>query len=244
MRELNRQDLAWAVRRLPCSVRDLLKKHGPKVFLAGGYLRAVIAGEKVSDIDLFIPSKDYGEACAKELAGDGKPHVTDNAFTVRTRPTPTQFIHRWVYDSPAACLTEFDFTIAQAAIWWNSDPAAQWMSLCADSFYEDLSARRLVYTSPKRIEDAGGSMLRVLKFYQKGYRIPLDCLGGVIARLAVAVKEEGWRRGEEQIAKVITGLLHEVDPNIDPDHIAHLPSTQEEATKEDGAELDSISEAK
>ena len=48
----------------------------------------------------------------------------------------------------------------------------EYVGLCNIRFYPDLAARRLVYTSPLRNEDAGGSILRVLKFYQRGYRIP------------------------------------------------------------------------
>ena len=223
--ELNRMDLAWAVRRLPAPIRDLLKAHGPKVFMAGGYLRAIVSGEKVSDLDLFAPSKDYAEACAKELAGDGKPHETDNAFTVRTKPYVTQFIHRWTFTDPKDAIASFDFTIAQAAIWWTEEG---WRSCCAPGFYADLAAKRLVYTAPARNEDAGGSMLRVLKFYQRGYRIPLDSLGAVIARLALGVERINKAASSEAwLAKIITGLLREVDPLIDPDHIAHLPSSDE-----------------
>ena len=229
---LDRMDLAWAVRRLPANVRDLLKKHGPKVFLAGGYLRATVANEKVSDIDLFCPSKDYGEACAKELAGDGKPHVTPNAFTVRTKPIPTQFITRWTYESPLACLAHFDFTVAQAAIWWAGEPTNRWESACSARFYADLAAKRLVYLAPQRNEDAGGSMLRVLKFYQKGYRIPLDSLGAVVARLCTGVRDDGWR-DEYHAARIITALLVEVDPSVDPDHIAHLPTSSDDTRDEE-----------
>lgn len=32
------------------------------------------------------------------------------------------------------------------------------------------------------------------------------------------------RGSDQHMAKVLTGLLREVDPAIDPDHIAHLPS--------------------
>jgi hypothetical protein len=82
-------------------------------------------------------------------------------------------------------------------------------------------------------------MLRVLKYYQKGYRIPLDCLAKIIARLAAGVdvsqmlrkpdvldeRHEGDRRlNEFQFGLMICGLLREVDPNIDPSHIAHLPA--------------------
>lgn len=224
MNELNVMDLTWAVRRLPESVRDILKTTGPMIFLAGGYVRAVVAGERVSDIDLFAPSRTDAEEAAKLLAGDeGKVHETDNAFTVFTRPVATQFIHRWTFGSPADAIASFDFTIAQAAIWWSGE---RWSSCCANRFYADLAAKRLVYTSPLRNEDAGGSMLRVLKFYQRGYRIPLDSLGAVISRLCQGVN--GLRQGDEPwLAKVLTGLLREVDPLVDPDHISHLPSSDD-----------------
>lgn len=231
MTELNIHDLTWAVRRLPSHVRELLKKHGTgfgNIFLAGGYLRAVIAGERISDLDLFAPSKDASELCAKKLGiiTGRKVHETPNAYTVFTRPIVTQFIHRWTFATPADALASFDFTIAQAAIWWNG----RWCSARSDRFYQDLAAHRLVYTSPARNEDAGGSMLRVLKFYQRGYRIPLDSLGAVVARLAMGV--QGLRfsaveQNEAWLSKVLTGLLREVDPLIDPDHIAQLPSTEE-----------------
>ena len=92
-------------------------------------------------------------------------------------------------------------------------------------------------------------MLRVLKYYQKGYRIPLDSLSDVIARLVVGVdldrcshryfdKAAGVHKTEvdqAQFSRVICGLLREVDPSIDPNHLAHLPSdTQpEEITEND-----------
>jgi len=67
--------------------------------------------------------------------------------------------------------------------------------------------------------------LRVLKYYQKGYRIPLNSLGSVIARLIKSIDTgKGDIHDEEWVGWVITGLLREVDPEIDPLHAAHLPS--------------------
>ena len=60
-------------------------------------------------------------------------------------------------------------------------------SLCSGTFYQDLAAKRLRYTRPARNEDAGGSLLRVLKYYQKGYRIPLESFAGVLTRLISAL---------------------------------------------------------
>ena len=143
---------------------------------------------------------------------------------------PVQFIHRWTYETPADLLPSFDFTVARAAIWYEEKG---WATLCDDRFYPDLAGKRLVYCSPARNEDAGGSILRVLKFYQKGYRIPLDSLAAVVTRLIGGVRDIGavFERGEAEVARILTGLLHEVDPDIDPTHVAHLPATPgEEAT--------------
>ena len=69
-------------------------------------------------------------------------------------------------------------------------------------------------------------MLRVLKYYQSGYRITVDSLSRVITRIAAGVNYDelivNYNTEElntKQYQKIIRGLLHEVDPNIDPDHI-------------------------
>lgn len=230
MRELSRHDLIQCVRRLPAAVRDLLKAR-PDLMVAGGYIRACVAGEHVSDIDLMCPSKDAGAASALALSqtcGNVKIHTTENALTVKLRPVPAQFITRWTFATPEAALASFDFTIACAAFWWDpkAGTAGAWCSMVHDDFYADLAGHRLVYLSPVREEEAGGSMLRILKFYQRGYRVPLDSLGAVMARLVRALD---FKRAEDfadeaRVGKVLTGLLREVDPNIDPDHISHLPT--------------------
>jgi hypothetical protein len=244
--ELREQDLMWAVKRLPRALRYLMLKEGPAIVVAGGYIRACIAGEKVNDVDCFVRSKEEAKKFAEQLSK--KPYETDNAFTCRSVGGVTvQFIHRWTYDTPWSIMSSFDFTIAMAGIWFQPATkeehldggitlpatAKTWMSTCHLDFYSDLAAKRLVYTSPDRNEDAGGSILRVLKFYQRGYRIPLDSLGAVVTRLMRGVdfdkiefmrQENHWLPNEQQLSKVLTGLLREVDPNIDPEHLSHLPS--------------------
>ena len=179
---LSRDDLKWCLRRLPKDVIELMEKEGDSVVLAGGYIRARITGEKPSDIDMFTKTGKAAELYARRLSSNKEPIETDNAFTVIGRKLSVQFIKKWTYDKPSDTISSFDFTIARAAIWFDA-VAKEWQSLCDDRYYIDLAARRLVYCSPKWIEEVGGSMLRVLKFYQRGYRIPLDSLGGVIARV-------------------------------------------------------------
>lgn len=228
MAQLDRQDLIWALRRVPKELKELMEEPEwqGKIFVGGGFLRSTVAGEPINDVDVFVGSKEVAELIALKLCKDKKDvYRTDNAFTVKGK-LPIQIIHRWLFDSCESVADSFDFTVCCAAFSYGS---SGWTSWCDDKFYTDLAAKRLVYRSPVRNEDAGGSMLRVLKYYQKGYRIPLNSLGAVIARLVKDIDTDKCPLDNEQaVAHLITSLLVEVDPAIDPGHLAHLPSTEDE----------------
>jgi len=186
-----------------------------------------VAREKVNDIDLFCDDKDYASEIATEMAGGEKERlmITGNAITIRRFKYAVQFITRWTFENPKDIISSFDYTICQAAFWWDHY-CQKWCSIVSDDFYPDLAAKRLIYTEPIRNEAPGGSMLRVLKYYQSGYRITVDSLSRVITRIAAGVNYDelivNYNTEElntKQYQKIIRGLLHEVDPNIDPDHI-------------------------
>jgi len=244
--KLDYQDLRWALVRLPKNLKTIMeqKEWHENIFVGGGYLRSIVSGEKINDVDVFVKSEKDAELLAHKLAVDKKDiYKTDNAYTVRGKMT-IQIIHRWLFEKPEDVSNSFDFTICCAVIFCNGTPnhfdqetgekekiQIEWSSYCDDRFYVDLASKRLIYRCPVRNEDAGGSMLRVLKYYQKGYRIPLDSLGAVIARLTKSLDcNKIDITNEDAVAKVITGLLREVDPNIDPLHLSHLPSSGEEET--------------
>lgn len=225
MPALLKEDLNWCVYRLRESARTALQANPNRLFVAGGFIRSCISGDKINDLDLFAPSRELAEQEARRMASsEGKRvHESGNAFTLKTMPYATQFIHRWTFENPVDCIQSFDFTIAKAAIWWNG---TEWESACDERFYPDLAAKRLTYCSPVRDEEAGGSMLRVLKFYQRGFKIDMNSLGAVITRIATAAMDmlpEGDDAGSIDLCPVITGLLKEVDPDIDPEHRSHLP---------------------
>ena len=243
------EDLKWCLKRTPKEVLTQLKMNPRRAFVAGGFIRACIANEKINDIDIFVPDRETGYRLAKLLAISRikdpnhlvqyhqKIHETDNAFTIRGFLIAPQIVHRWTFEKPEQCIESFDFTIACAAFWWDGN---NWQSVCDDRFYCDLAAKRLIYRAPVRNEDAGGSLLRVLKFYQRGYRIPMDSLGRVIARLNGAIDFNAIDRlapnqREHQCARVVTGLLKEVDPDIDPHHVAHLPAEDARETDNEGS---------
>jgi len=223
-------DMHLVLSRTPKYVRDLLERNSGRAFLAGGYIRALIAGETPSDIDIFGPDQATLESWAKDIVVDSESHArlhyTQNAYTVLfdNGRKPLQFIYRWTYSDPGDLLSEFDFTIACAAIWHDG---VRWVSQCDPSFYPDLAARRLVYRAPMRSEDAGGSLMRVRKFLSRGYRIAPESLGACVARLVMGARldsnnlplDEAW------LAKILTGLLREVDPLLIIDGIEPIDET-------------------
>lgn len=209
MSQLTQGDLQFAVSRIPRDVRDLMVKH--PLYVGGGFVRETIAGGSVKDVDLFGASVEMLETVAGYITvlREARLHRSPNALTVLKPPRiPLQFITRWTFSTPEELVSSFDFTVCQAVVWFQN---SRWHSAIHPSFYADLAARRLVYTAPVREEAAGGSMLRVRKFLQRGYNIQAQSLAGVIARLALASNKTGAAT-EGEIANAITGLLHEVDP--------------------------------
>lgn len=214
--ELAPNDLRYVVTRLPKDIRQLLTEHPGKLFMGGGFIRATVAGEEPSDIDLFGYDETLLDSVAKILA-DRRPgsriHRSKNAITLITpNRMPVQFITRWTFQTAQELVASFDFTVCQAAVWRTGDVGGAWRSSIGDGFYVDLAARRLVYTSPVREEEAGGSMLRVLKYVRRGYSIQVTSLGAVIARLAMKLRDSSLAQTEEGTGIVLAGLLREVDP--------------------------------
>lgn len=220
MASLSKQDLNFVLSRCPRDVVKILKDNAGKLFLAGGFIRSTIAGEKVSDIDLFGGNADDLLRMAKDLTLDrkGRYFQTKNAITVLAPPRlPVQFITRWLFNSTDKLIDSFDFTVCQAVIWAEVDVVHHFYSSISDSFYPDLAARRMVYTFPDREEEAGGSLLRVIKMVKRGYTIQAPALAGVVTRLIrnVDFDNKFIQKGkdyEKQVARVITGLLRQVDP--------------------------------
>lgn len=268
MNSLVYHDLQFALLRTPKQLLGIMKRPewAGKIFVGGGFLRSIVAGDEVNDIDVFVTSESAAHNLAAQLveasgqlSAPGTERltwVTDNAITVKCFKPYIQIIHRWTFDSAKAVSDSFDFTCCCAAFWWESNTASddiltcegdgQWRSVCDPRFYCDVAGKRLIYRNPIRNEDAGGSMLRVLKYYQKGYRIPLDSLADVITRLVQGVEfgvtssrsiTLGQGRvcfdtpeGTQEFSRIICGLLREVDPAIDPSHVAHLPAENTRGT--------------
>lgn len=181
--ELRPDDVSSCAFLLPPDLMRCLIKWPNRLVVAGGFVRDVVAHERPKDIDVFIAGEDLAREVSDWFKSEcGLDSVrTMHTITVKTKGCPTQLAWRWKLSTPAELVEGFDFTVCQAGVWWDGD---QMRSTAAPSFYKDLEQKKLVYATLGRDDDRGSALLRVLKFYQRGYRITLPSLSRVLAQLA------------------------------------------------------------
>lgn len=217
MSELLPEDVNYISQLIPWPVARLMQDSKQAIVLAGGFIRSVISGEPIADVDLWVPSAEVAKEMATKLRNPTysdaptKLIETQNAMTVTGLEWPVQFVSRWTFDTPQAVIGHFDFTIARACIWWDA-ASLQFRSLCDERFYQDIAGRRLVYREETPMDGCGGSMIRLLKFYRKGYRAPLTSLAMLIERCTSHAAE---RKTD------VLGILAEIDPSVNPREWSH-----------------------
>jgi hypothetical protein len=217
MRELERSDLERCFNQLPAEglwdLLTILRSKPGQLVVAGGFVRDSVLGETCRDVDVFAADADVAKRSALEFdqllheSGE-EPLVKASRYAVTVKwndaVAPVQFIHRRPFTDPSDVIKTFDFTVSQGSFWW----AGGWHSAVSDRFYEDVRAKRIRYTSPVREEEIGGSFLRVLKLYRRGYVASLDSLGKIVTRFARAWKVDGT---EDELWKVLAVELRAAD---------------------------------
>ena len=96
---MNRIAVVYAFKKSGVSLRRLRVYNKLPIRKRGHYrIRAAIAGEEISDIDLFTPNKESAKtganAMAAQMGRQGHPchiHETKYAYTVLAKPYPIQF---------------------------------------------------------------------------------------------------------------------------------------------------------
>lgn len=226
---MQKRDLDLVLSRVPKDVLALLMDNPGELFLAGGAIRSILTGEPVSDFDLFGGDARNMKVMAEILTHKrgAKLHTSQNALTVLgpANQKPVQFITKWQFKTPAELLTEFDFTIAKAVVYYA--PPAQlgsigtdgflilgenggWVGYVDPAYYSDLAARRLVYSGGGT---PGGSLLRAVKLLRRGYSIQVESLAKLLTyvedeRIAAIAPADAFH-GKEA---VYLRILREVDP--------------------------------
>jgi hypothetical protein len=225
---MRKEDIARVASRVPKPLREYMEKSTKPLYLGGGFVRDVISGERPSDVDFFTDTMDNATYHAIQIAQVLKGKIiakTENAETILSPGRiAVQVIKKWLFDHPEDVIKSFDFTFAQAVIWYDLR-RKKWKGMCSADFYADVASKALVYTYPDRDEAPGGSMMRVRKFLRRGYKISAENLGGVISRLVSKIDEEAmeaFRESEEENTetirtRIIISLLRSVDPLVNID---------------------------
>lgn len=203
---LHPDDLKKVRDALPGEVNEALFKNNGKLFLAGGFIRAIVAGEAPNDIDLFGKSPTWLDDIAEGFSSDTKiprwsRSVSNNAITMKRNGiiTPVQFTTRWTYSEPEEIINGFDYSVCRAVVWVDSDK--MWQGLVDEDFYHDLLSKRLRWKNPHSANDSAGSMLRALKFMKRGYSIDMPNFAAVTARFITTL--DGMDVDEDSIREEV-----------------------------------------
>lgn len=247
---LNYYDLVACLARLPKELAKAITEpeFAGKVFIAGGFVRAIVAGEPVNDIDVFVSDAKLADQLTvrllkKEL--DVAPtlgrlntiYTTDNAYTLRTFSPVIQIIRNRTYKDAFDIVHNFDFSVVAAAFYWHATKK-QWASLTHGSFYKDLAAKRLCYLNPSHHDNAAGSLLRVLKFYKLGYHIPVESLSGVLARLAKSQSfGVGLERTEYALKTELIDTFRAIDGKTALAEVRHIAAERLKSGNSGGEEI-------
>lgn len=154
--------------------------HGP--WLAGGALRRTVMGQALdSDLDFFFASPEQCEAfcgAVRPLAKTVRETKLNKTFTIEGDGAKlvVQAIHVAYYDSPAALIESFDFTLCQLA--WDGE-----FLWCGPLTLWDLGRKRLAVN---RITYGVSSVRRLLKYSRQGFTV----CNGAIAELLKQVAQK------------------------------------------------------
>jgi len=157
-------------------------KTGP--WIAGGAIRRALLGQGCggSDIDLFFANSEQLAKSASQIEGIGgkvarkTEHATDYALTIEEIEYRIQFIGIAFYESPAAILDSFDFTICQFVTDGNRLGVGEYALW-------DLARKRLVL---HKLTYAVASMRRFLKYTKQGFTA---CTGMMASFLEAVVRD-------------------------------------------------------
>lgn len=180
---LSKSELNQVLLELPTVALVLMKDY--RLYLGGGFIRAILNNEEPKDVDLFFSDSykfNFNDLShLMESCGYSRLN-TDNATTFKKPGNlDIQVITRWTYRNPCDMIDSFDYTIAQAGVYYNETYEC-FSSVVSLQYHEDVLNKKLRYTNVTREEEVAGSFLRMLKFLKKGYRIDDSSLASVVAR--------------------------------------------------------------
>lgn len=183
---------------------DLIKKAAyyflPKgAFIAGGALTSAFTSSPINDVDIYFKTKeDFVEAIHQAYDENlWCVAATDRAVTFARDACIVQLMHFDFFESAARVFDAFDYTVCMAA--YDIDAES---FIFQEDFMKHAAQRKLSFHSGTRYPY--NSLLRVLKYQQRGYTISkADLLR--IGLTCQRVPVDSW----ESLADAIGGLYGE-----------------------------------
>lgn len=167
--------------------------------IAGGALTSAFTGQPINDVDLYFKSKeDFIEAVAEAYESSlWCVAATDRAITFVSGDDVIQLMHFDFFEDAEAVFDAFDYTIVMAA--YDIDKAE---FVFHEDFFKHAAQRFLRFHSGTRYPY--GSLMRVLKYQDRGYKIGRSDM----LRIGLALQKvelNSW----EDLAKAIGGQYGE-----------------------------------
>lgn len=174
--------------------------------IAGGALTSAFTGQQINDVDIYFKTQqDFINAVADAYDS----HMwcvaaTDRAITFVKRDKVVQLMHFDFFENAEAVFDAFDYTIVMAA--YDIDKGE---FVFHEDFFKHAAQRFLRFHSGTRYPY--GSLMRVLKYQDRGYKIGRSDM----LRIGLALQKVEMNSWED-LAKAIGGQYGE-KANIESD---------------------------
>lgn len=182
---MRKSDVMRCVEALPRPVRRAMEHTNVKwrdTWVAGGFIRSILMDVPVRDVDVFSPTGDVAcpkchKHCGRYADVSGDSADLNYARTLNEdclNGVKVQIVRSPLYlrPTPRETIALFDVTVSQAAIFYSDRLipfTGGWHGICAETYYEDLAAKRIrvvnKYSLPPR---------RLARFRELGFHIPED----------------------------------------------------------------------
>lgn len=135
-------------------------------FVAGGALTSVFTGNPISDVDIYFKTKEEFVYAVEQAYDESMWCVaaTDRAVTFVSKDSIVQLMHFDYFPTAEAIFDAFDYTVNMAAYDIDKEEF-----VFGEDFFKHASQRFLRFHSGTRYPY--GSLMRVLKYQDRGYRI-------------------------------------------------------------------------
>lgn len=199
---LEANDIKRVIYSLPKEAIELMRRHPRQVVIAGGYIRATVAGEEVHDIDLFFAEEKDVQSWSKDVGL--KFEVKDKYLKVEAEGNcpEIQLVWRYSFEEPVDVIDNFDYTVVKAAIWFDEGDKKQapdFVGVCHKRFYQDLARKMLVYSCDREVQRIE-SIPRLLKYTHYGYSIDPENLAEVVIKTCVSMDlSDGFEGMKKQL---------------------------------------------